>query len=154
MMTSIQQPSPFLNPDRFKTTTPATTQIHAGSNVSAALPAATAWVSPPDITPAPNDATPISAWQQIAEATQTANGLPAGGWKFVNTASAEETTKAASNTARRNLIHLYQASRSTTNTNNDDGKLVVGGQGNFESIAKSGTGGLFLSTEEGDTGEG
>lgn len=161
MMNGIQQSSPFFNPQRFNTTKPSGTNVDT-TLTPPLLPPPSAWVlPPPDITPPPNNATPISAWQQIATANQT-NSIPAGGWKFARTLpnTTEEGINNTpppdtSSTARKNLIRLYQSFRPKPNANNSgDGKLVVGGQGNFDSIAKNGTSGLFLSTEGGDASEG
>jgi hypothetical protein len=51
-------------------------------------------------------------------------------------------------TSTQKLLSLYKAS--APKPTQGDGKLVVGGQGNFGSIEKGGTGGLFSSSTSGE----
>jgi hypothetical protein len=99
---------------------------------------------------------PISAWQQTNTNSFNATVQQPNTFKFAiqeqpqpetnqwlepPTTTATNTTTAQTSTKK--LLDLYKAS--APKATQGDGKLIVGGQGNFSSIEKGGTGGLFAS---------
>ena len=98
---------------------------------------------------------PISAWQQTNTHSFNATVQQPNTFKFAMQEQPQpetnrwlapsQTTGVSSNnkTSTKKLLDLYKAS--APKATQGDGKLIVGGQGNFSSIEKGGTGGLFAS---------
>jgi hypothetical protein len=110
---------------------------------------------------------PVSAWQQTNTSLPNATVQQVNTFKFAIQDSSPpplptlqlyassnqwlpptQPTEISSNnrTSVKNLLNLYKAS--APKATQGDGKLIVGGQGNFSSIEKGGTGGLFASDTE------
>jgi hypothetical protein len=98
---------------------------------------------------------PISAWQQTNTNSFNATVQQPNTFKFAIQEQPQpetnqwlaptQTAGASSNnkTSTQKLLDLYKAS--APKATQGDGKLIVGGQGNFSNIEKGGTGGLFAS---------
>ena len=106
---------------------------------------------------------PISQWQQTTNVALYNQPLSQASYKFATpeietlnpanqwlSAATVATTTSTVNgkTSTQKLLALYKAS--APKATQKDEKLVVGGQGNFSSIEKGGTGGLFSSSSEGE----